>query len=254
MIKPGEEWGRPTDARADVECRGDDQALAALIATPLNDLDAGWGVDPTGAVRHETTRGPLIRFRPEGSDLARSVGLAETTAEVARARGELAGGASGDSPVRGVELPIDAIASSLGVAMNCVIVGVHPTRLRPYHRRRTITVSVDGRELFCGRATTVVIGNGQFVEGADLIPRGHPGDGRLEIQVYALTPGERAPMRRRLPTGSHLPHPRIVATSGRVIEVDGLTRPWPVTVDRRQAQGERRLSLSVLPSAVRLLI
>ena len=223
MIKPGEEWGRPTDETADVECHGDDQALAALIATGSRDSAAG----------------RLVRFFPEGSDLARAVGVADV---------------SDDQPVRGIELPIDAISSDLGVAMNCVILGVSPTRLRPYHRRRPIRVCVDGRELFSGPATTVVIANGQFVAGADLVPRGHPGDGRLEIQVYALAPGERGPMRRRLPTGSHLPHPRILATSGRVIEVDGLTRPWPVTVDRRRATVETRLDVSVRPGALRLLI
>ena len=224
VIKPGEQWGRPTDATADLECHGDDQALAALIT-------AKQGTDPE--------RGRLVRFFPAGSDLARAVGLVDVR---------------DDRPVRGIELPIDAISSDLGVAMNCVILGVLPTRLRPYHRRRPVRVCVDGRELFSGPATTVVIANGQFVAGADLVPRGHPGDGRLEVQVYALAPGERGPMRRRLPTGSHLPHPHILATSGRVIEVDSLNRPWPVTLDRRSGRAETRLGVSILPGALRLLI
>ncbi len=253
MIKPGEEWGRPTDARADVECRGDDQALAAIIAAPPTDDDprtARQSTEPPSVAPPS----PLVRFHPEGSDLARSVGLAELSPGAARTVYGSTGRAGDDPPAHGVELPIDAIASDLGAAMNCVILGVLPTRLRPYHRRRPITVCVDGRELFRGQATTVVIANGQFVEGADLVPRGHPGDGRLEIQVYALAPGERSPMRRRLPTGSHLPHPRIITTSGRGIEIDGLRRPWPVTVDRRRTTVEGRLSLSVLPNAIRLLI
>ncbi|MEO6469389.1 MAG: hypothetical protein ABIP21_09825 [Acidimicrobiia bacterium] len=223
MIKPGEEWGQPTDATAEVECRGDDQALAALITAESTDLAPG----------------RLVRFFPSGSDLARAVGLADVR---------------DDQPVRGIELPVDAISSDLGVAMNSVILGVLPTRLRSHHRRRPIRVSVDGRELFSGPATSVVIANGQFVAGVDLVPRGHPGDGRLEVQVYALTPGERGPMRRRLPTGSHVPHPRILATSGRVIEIGGLTRLWPVTLDRRRATAETRLDVSVLPGALRLLI
>ena len=245
MIKPGEEWGRPTDATAEIECHGDDQALAALITTD--------SADPVPA--------RLVRFFPSGSDLARAVGLADLKADLnADLDTDLNAGASvtdrvrHDRPIRGIELPIDAISSDLGVAMNGVILGISPTRLRPYHRRRPIRVWVDGRELFSGPATSVVIANGQFVAGADLVPRGHPGDGRLEVQVYALAPGERGPMRRRLPTGTHLPHPRILATSGRVIEIDGLRRPWPVTLDRRSGQAETRLGLSILPSALRLLI
>ena len=254
MIKPGEEWGRSTDASADVECRGDDQALAALISPPVRGNDASSAVEPRERTPVEGPRHPLVRFRPEGSDLARSVGLAETRAGTGRAGHRATGGLDDDPPARGVELRIDAIASELGVAMNGVILGVLPTRLRPYHRRRSVVVRVDGRELFSGGATSVVIANGQFLEGADLVPRGHPGDGRLEIQVYALAPGERPPMRRRLPTGSHLPHPHILTTSGRAIEVEGLTRPWPVTLDRRRATVKSRLSLSVLPNAIRLLI
>ncbi len=249
MIKPGDEWGQPTDATAELECHGDDQALAALIAAN----GTGSALDPDHAARDELSPGPLVRFFPTGSDLARAVGLADVNISV-NVGGGAAGRAHDDQPLRGIELPIDAISSDIGVAMNCVILGVIPTRVRPYHRRRPVRVCVDGRELFSGRATTVVIANGQFVEGADLVPRGHPGDGRLEIQVYALAPGERGPMRRRLPTGSHLPHPRIVATSGRVVEVDGLTRPWPVTLDRRAGRVETRLRAAMLPSALRLLI
>ena len=241
MIKPGEEWGQPTDATAEIECHGDDQALAALVTLGR--------ADPAPA--------RLVRFFPSGSDLARAVGLADVDADLdtnLTAGGSATDHVRDDQPVRGIELPIDAISSDLGVAMNCVILGVSPTRLRPYHRLRPIRVCVDGRELFSGPATSVVIANGQFVAGADLVPRGHPGDGRLEIQVYALAPGERGPMRRRLPTGTHLPHPRILATSGRIIEVDGLRRPWPVTLDRRSGRAETRLGLSILPSALRLLI
>ena len=220
MIKPGDEWGTPTDAAADIEIRGDDTELAA-------------SVEPTSPAR-------LVRFYPVGSDLARAVGLAEATSD--------------RPPVRGIELPIDAMTTDLGVAINSVVIGTAPTRLRAHHRRHAVTVVVDGRTLFTGSATTVVVANGQFVDGADLVPRGHPGDGRLEVQVYALAPGERRPMRRRLPAGSHLPHPRIVVASGRSIQISGLARAWPVLVDRRPFRVEQELTVTVVPGAIRLLI
>lgn len=220
MIKPGDAWGIPTDAAPDIEVRGGDAELAATI-TP--------GAPPR-----------LVRFFPVGSDLAASVGLAE----------------AGTSPseARGIELSIDAITTELGLTINSVVVGVPPTRLRAHHRSGAVRVTVDDRELFSGAATSVVVANGQFLQGADLVPRGHPGDGRLEIQVYALTRSERRPMRTRLATGTHVPHPRIVTTSGRTIEISGLERPWRVCRDRQPEQKVRTLTLTVIPHALRLLI
>jgi diacylglycerol kinase family enzyme len=103
-----------------------------------------------------------------------------------------------------------------------VVSGLPPDRLRAWTRARRVEVRVDGRLVHDGPATTVVVANGQFRHGADLVPRGHPGDGRLEVQVYALRAGERAAMRRRLPGGGHLPHPRIVTSNGRQAQVR-----WP---------------------------
>ena len=55
-IRPGDEWGAPTDEAADVVVRGDDRALAAALA----DLDAS----------------ALVEFRPDAaSDFARAIGL-----------------------------------------------------------------------------------------------------------------------------------------------------------------------------------
>ena len=64
-----------------------------------------------------------------------------------------------------------------------------------------------------------MVASGQYLRGADLVPRGHPGDGRVEVQVYAVRRGERAAMRSRLPQGVHLPHPDITQTSGRQVEI-----------------------------------
>ena len=219
MIRPGDEWGTPTSAEADVRVRGNDRALAAVVA----------GGPAT----------PLVRFEPVGSELARAVGLAETPPDAG-------------PPLRGIELPIDAIETSEGLAVNAAVFGVAPGRLRGYHRRRPITVTIDGKTRFTGRATTVVVANGQFLDGADVVPRGHPGDGRLEIQVYALTPGARRAMRRRLPGGTHLPHPHITAVTGQSVEImaDHL---WFVVVDGHVAQRTSQFRAAVIPGAFRLL-
>ena len=79
MIRPGDEWGTPTTAEADVHVRGDDRALAAIV-------------------RSDRTT-PLVRFEPVGSELAHAVGLAESTADLG-------------PPLRGIELPIDAMGTA----------------------------------------------------------------------------------------------------------------------------------------------
>ena len=115
-----------------------------------------------------------------------------------------------------------------------------------------LNVQLDGRPWFEGRATTVVVANGQFVRGADLVPRGHPGDGWAEVQVYTLGRRERAEMRRRLPTGTHVPHPRILGGRARRIEV--AARAFPVEIDGHRRRGSGRLEVTVVPASIRLLI
>ncbi len=224
MIKPGDEWGTATTAAADLHVSGDDSTLAAAI-----------GSAPSP---------PLVRFHPQGSELGRAVGLSDRS------------GRESDEPA-GIELPIDAIESSAGLAVNAIVIGVAPTRLQFHHRRSPVTVTVDGRVLFDDAATTIVIANGQFIDGVDVVPRGHPGDGRFEVQVYALNPSERLPMRQRIRTGTHLPHPRIVCTTGRTVEftarADG-GRRWSLTVDGRRTDAISVLHAAVQPKAFRLLI
>jgi hypothetical protein len=181
VIRPGQPWGAPTAGPPDARGVGGDRDLAELAAA------------------HPGAR---LRFDPDGRcDLARAVGLT----------GDATGAT--DLPVDGLEV------AGVGLAVNMLVAGEAPERLGWWTRARPVTVRVDGRLVHDGPATTVVVASGQFRHGADLVPRGHPGDGRLEIQVYALRPRERAGMRRRIPGGGHLPHPRIVTTTGREVEI-----------------------------------
>jgi hypothetical protein len=216
VIRRGEPWGSEPDGGPDVQVEGDDAALAGA------------------AGRH---RGELIRFVPSpSSDIARALGLSST------------------GPAGATEIPLDALELDDGTTVsNAAVVGVPPDQLGRRQRRRPVRVEVDGRVVFDGPATSVVVATGQFVRGADLVPRGHPGDGRLEVQVYALDPGQRAPMRRRLVVGTHVPHPGITEASGRQVAV--ITgRPWLLELDAHRAAPRSRLSLSVVPSAYRLLV
>jgi YegS C-terminal NAD kinase beta sandwich-like domain len=216
-MKPGEPWGEPLTDTPDVEVAGDDTDLAGVLSAH---------------------RGDLVRFHPTArSDFARAVGLA------------------GGGPAH-VAAPIDALdLGGAGHAVNAAVLGTHPARIGLTTPSARLRVSVNGRPTFDGRATTVVIANGQFLDGLDVVPRGHPGDGRMEVQVYALQRGERKAMRTRLPQGTHVPHPRITTASGRsaVVTVSG-GRLLPLTVDGVAHDPVEELRVDLLPAAIRLVL
>ena len=221
-LRHGEPWGHTATSPPDVEVAGDDADLvAAAVSRP----------------------GALVRFRPKPrSDLARALGIGSDGSGV-------------------TEVAIDALAldsDDTGVdpirAVNAVVLGRPPDRLRWTARAADITVRVDGRAWFSSRATTVVVANGQFLRGADLVPRGHPGDGWAEVQVYALARRARGGMRRRLPTGTHLPHPDVRAGRARRVEIEVSGRRLPVEVDGRPQGRTARLVVTLVPAAIRLLV
>jgi hypothetical protein len=218
MIRPGEPWGSPASSPPDLTVDGDDAALAAAVAA---------------------APGVLVAFRPgPGSDLARAVGLRPGSEATAAA----------------TELPVDAVRlTGGGLACNAVVLGVPPDRLRWASASRPVEIDVDGRRWFAGPATTVVIANGQFLRGTDVVPRGHPGDGRLEIQAYELRRRERRAMRRRLATGAHVPHPRIRSRTARRVEIHA-PPDWPLEVDGVRGEPRQLLVAEVVPGAFRLLV
>jgi YegS C-terminal NAD kinase beta sandwich-like domain len=215
-VKPGDPWGEPVAGPADLEVSGGDADLARVV---------------------ETRRGALVRYRAEpGSDLARAVGIAAA------------------SEASGFAAPIDALlVAPGGYAVNGVILGTPPPRVRRTTPTAKLAVTVNGREVASGRATTVVIANGQFFDGLDVVPRGHPGDGRLEVQVYALRRGERSAMRSRLPLGVHLPHPRITTATGREVAVHVESGRLPVTIDGVAHDPVADLTVTLVPAALRLM-
>jgi len=217
-MRAGAPWGEPRDPDAPV------------VAVP-GGADADLA---RAAVDHPSA---ILRFHPSGSsDLARAVGLVP--------------GGEGATVLACDLLHVDGHLD----AVNAVVLGQRADRLRWWNRARRVTVAVDGRRVMAGRATTVVVASGQFIAGANVVPRGHPGDGRLEVQVYSLRPGERRAMRVRLATGDHVPHPRIFQTSGKRVEVRWEDGPRPVEVDGCRLPPRATLAIEVRPGAARVLV
>ena len=216
-MKPGDPFGEPVTGPADLEVTGGDADLARML---------------------ESHQGALVRYRPApDSDLARALGISAT--------GDLSG----------VAAPIDGLlVEPGGHAVNGVVLGQLPHWVRATTSSAKVRVVVNGREIAAGRATTVVVASGQFFDGLDVVPRGHPGDGRLEVQVYAVRRGERRAMRARLPQGVHLPHPRITTSTGRQVEIHVQGGRLPLTIDGVAHEPVADLTVTLIPGALRLML
>jgi diacylglycerol kinase family enzyme len=61
-------------------------------------------------------------------------------------------------------------------------------------------------------------------------------------------------LRRRLPAGVHLPHPRVVTTSGRAVEVHVDRGRLPLRIDGLARGDVADLTATVVPRALRLAL
>jgi hypothetical protein len=215
VIRPGEEWGTPARGPADIEVTGGDADLAAAAADRPH---------------------VLVRFLPDTtSDLAGAVGIAS-------------------APAHGLEVALDLLRLGDGApAVNMVVLGTPPDRVRRFTRRFGANVRIDDQPVFHGPCTTVVVATGQFRRGLDVVPRGHPGDGRAEIQIYAVTGRDRRALRARLATGTHVPHPGITQRTGRQVTVS-TGRSVALEVDGRPRPTTDLVDVTLVPGAYRLLL
>jgi hypothetical protein len=138
--------------------------------------------------------------------------------------------------------------------VNMVILGIAPDWQRWSSSSARARVVIDTRVMHDGPALGVVVASGQYLRGNDVVPRGQPGDGRAEVQVYSLTRGERRAMRERLPLGVHLPHPRIRTASGRRIEVEAMGSSRSLEVDGAVVGRAKNVVVTVVPAAFTLLV
>jgi diacylglycerol kinase family enzyme len=103
------------------------------------------------------------------------------------------------------------------------------------------------RSWWLGRA--VVVMNAQFIGDGDVAPKSHPNDGRLDVLDGDLPLGQRLQARRRLPLGTHVPHPQIEERRVQAVQV-GFDRPTPVELDGEPLGRVRSLSIRVEPDAL----
>ncbi|MCY3925736.1 MAG: hypothetical protein OXG52_09555 [bacterium] len=107
------------------------------------------------------------------------------------------------------------------------------------------------RTWLSGRVLAVM--NAAFWGDWNLGPRAHPGDGLLDVSDADLGLRQRLAAWRRLPSGTHLPHPDI-ATSRLASFSTSFERPVPVLLDGVAAGEARTLTVRVEADALAVVV
>jgi hypothetical protein len=96
--------------------------------------------------------------------------------------------------------------------------------------------------------------NAQYLGTWDVAPRGHPNDGRVDVvRVTQMAVADRWKAWRRLPSGTHLPHPDIQLQRVASLELE-LGRTATVRLDGRAAGRATHLVLRVEPDALTVCV
>jgi hypothetical protein len=102
-----------------------------------------------------------------------------------------------------------------------------------------------------GRAVAVM--NAQWLGDWDLGPRAHPGDARLDVTDGRLPVGDLLKARKRVRTGTHLPHPDLITT--RVAQWhSNFVHTETLWLDGQRVARVRDLTIEVEPDAVWVVI
>ena len=104
------------------------------------------------------------------------------------------------------------------------------------------------------RGPVLAVMNAEFVGVHDVAPRGHPNDGRVETFLVDdhMSLRSRLAARRRLATGTHVPHPSIVTRSVRAAQWT-FERDVVVFVDHEAVGRARSIEVTVVADAAVIL-
>jgi hypothetical protein len=103
------------------------------------------------------------------------------------------------------------------------------------------------------RGRVVAVMNAQHLGPWDVAPRGHPDDGRLDVLDGDLPLGDRWKARRRLRTGTHVPHPAIAERHVAALQLE-LAAGVHVWLDGEDLGPARTLSIRVEPDALSCVV
>lgn len=103
------------------------------------------------------------------------------------------------------------------------------------------------------RGRVVAVMNAEWRGDWDVAPRSHPNDGMLDIVDGDLPIGDRLQARRRLRTGTHVPHPRIRTERSRAWQAD-FAPALDVWLDGAKVGRAKDIAVRVEPDALTVVI
>lgn len=103
------------------------------------------------------------------------------------------------------------------------------------------------------RGRIIAAMNAEFHGTWDVAPRSHPNDGRLDVLDVRLGLTDRWKAWRRLPSGTHVPHPDIDVRRTGAVQLD-LRPPLSVWLDGVPVGPARTLSIRVEPDALTVVV
>ncbi|MHB1138015.1 MAG: diacylglycerol kinase family protein [Microthrixaceae bacterium] len=220
-IRRGASWGAPGSLPADAPVLEDDRSAAAVLQAAY---DAGEALPVIGLV---------------GGDLHRTMGSPRHDAAALREG-------------RGMRFPIDLglLEPDPGSDSDADPGSVHRPGARLFLAHLVARTTTSGG-LWRGR--TVVVMNAAFVGTANLGPRAHPNDGRLDVTDGSLGWTDRRAARRRAPSGAHVPHPALTERRVRSLDI-GATTPMQLVLDGVDVGRSRRWRVRCLPDAAEVVV
>jgi YegS C-terminal NAD kinase beta sandwich-like domain len=95
--------------------------------------------------------------------------------------------------------------------------------------------------------------NAQFIGTWDVAPRSHPNDGVVDVLEISMGLSDRLKARKRLETGTHVPHPLITQRRVRSAEFH-LNRPTKIWLDGELITTLTDFSITVEPDALTVVL
>lgn len=212
----GADWGDVGEIPAGALAAASDAAAAGLVAE---------------ARRAGRAIAPIVLT---GGDLARTLGVPAVAAGVVPVGTATSEPTADGSAATGVRVTVDVGAVLVDGLLHWFV--AHLVARRSWWRGRLL-----------------VVANASFIGRWNVAPRAHPGDGRLDSFDTSPSPAVRLAARRRLPSGTHVPHPAIVQRRTAAAQYD-LDPALDVYLDGRRIARASTLSVRVEPAALEVWI
>ena len=232
----GVDWGTPGEIPSGALVAGSDSEAAGIVAEARR---AGRGIPPvllTGGDLARTLgvggarRGSAGAPRGRANRRANPPHTGEAVARAAREHSEQ----ERETPRTGSRVSVDVGAALIDGRLHWFV--AHLVARRSWWRGRLL-----------------VAANASFLGRWNAAPRSHPGDGRLDVFDTDPSLAVRFAAWRRLPSGSHVPHPEITQRRTAAFQYE-FNPALDVYLDGRLTGRCRTLSLRVEPGAMEVWI